>query len=150
METIVSNALFLTKPGSKVYAQAKNAHGRGKTYESVDGFDYFFTYMNMLGTDYFKKVKSNVEWKKVITFIVIAIIVAVLAKGLLKSFSIGSYSSPSGASASSSGGLTAQQAASPANVKFQSFGFRKMFRYAPSNSAAHTSWFKYGFVKGFW
>ena len=29
-------------------------------------------------------------------------------------------------------------------------GFRRMFRYAPSNSAAHTRWFKYGFVKGLW
>ena len=150
METIVSNALFLTKPGSEVYAVAKIEYQRGKTYGSSDGFDYFFTYMNMLGTDYFKKVKSNVEWRKIITFIVIAIIVAVLAKGLLKSFSKSSYSSPSGASASSSSGLTSQQAASSAGVKFQSMGMKNMFRYAPSNSVAHTKWFKYGFVKGFW
>ena len=150
METIVSNALFLTKPGSEVYAVAKIEYQRGKTYGSSDGFDYFFTYMNMLGTDYFKKVKSNVEWKKIITFIVIAIIVAILAKGLLKSFSKGSYSSPSGASASSSSGLTSQQAASSAGVKFQSMGMKNMFRYAPSNSVMHTKWFKYGFVKGFW
>ena len=149
METIVSNALFLTKPGSEVYAVAKIEYQRGKTYGSSDGFDYFFTYMNMLGTDYFKKVKSNVEWKKIITFIVIAIIVAILAKGLLKSFSKGSYSSPSGASASSSSGLTSQQAASSAGVKFQSMGMKNMFRYAPSNSVMHTKWFKYGFVKGF-
>ena len=31
METIVSNALFLTKPESKVYAEAKNAHEKGIT-----------------------------------------------------------------------------------------------------------------------
>ncbi len=150
METIVSNALFLTKPESKVYAEAKNAHEKGKTYGPSGGFNYFFTYMNLLGTDYYKKVKSNVEWKKVITFIVIAIIVAVLAKGLLKSFSKGSYSSPSGASASSSSGLTTQQAASSAGVKSQPLFMRNMFKYAPSNSVLHKGWFKYGFTKGFW
>ena len=106
--------------------------------------------MNLLGTDYYKKVKSNVEWKKIITFIVIAIIVAVLAKGLLKSFSKGSYSSPSGASASSSSGLTTQQAASSAGVKSQPLFMRNMFKYAPSNSVLHKGWFKYGFTKGFW
>ena len=151
METIVSNALYLTKPGSKVYARAKQAHQMGKTYKSSDGFDYFFTYMNLLGTDYFKKVKSDVEWKKVITFIVIAIIVAVLAKGLLKSFSKSSYSSPQGASASSSSsGLTSQQVASSAGVKSQPMFMKNMFRYAPSNSVLHKGWFKYGFTKGFW
>ena len=150
METIVSNALFLTKPESEVYAVAKNEYQKGKIYESVDGFDYFFTYMNLLGTDYYKKVKSNVEWKKIVTFIVIAIIVAVLAKGLLKSFSKGSYSSPSGASASSSSGLTTQQAASSAGVKSQPLFMRNMFKYAPSNSVLHKGWFKYGFTKGFW
>ena len=83
-------------------------------------------------------------------FIVIAIILAVLAKGLLKSFSKGSYSSPSGASASSSSGLTSQQAGSLANVKSQPLFMRNMFRYAPSNSVLHKKWFKYGFTKGFW
>ena len=151
METIVSNALFLTKPGSKVYAEAKEANQRTTKYKSSDGFNYFFTYMNLLGTDYFKKVKSNVEWKKIITFIVIAIIVAILAKGLLKTFSKTSFSSSgSSASASSSGGLSSQQMSSFANVRSQPLGFRNMFRYAPSNSVAHTKWFKYGFVKGFW
>jgi len=106
--------------------------------------------MNLLGTDYFKKIKSDVEWKKIIRFIVIAIIVAILAKGLMKSFSKSSYSSSSSASGTSStGGLTSQQAASSANVKFQSMGMKNMFRYAPSNSVMHTKWFKYGFVKGF-
>ena len=93
--------------------------------------------------------KSETNWGKVIKFIVIAAIVGMLAKGAIKTFSKSSFSS-SGASASSSGGLTAQQAASRANVGAQSMGFKNMFRYAPSYSVAHTKWFKYGFVKGFW
>ena len=150
IETIMINALYLTQEDSRVYATTKNSLLGGKNYESADGFDFFFTYINGLGTDFFIKQKKDDSWKKVITFIVIAIIVAILAKGLLKSFSKGSYSSPSGASASSSSGLTSQQAASSANVKFQSMGMKNMFRYAPSNSVMHTKWFKYGFVKGFW
>ena len=56
-------------------------------YEEGDGFEFFFTLMNALGTDYFKKVKHVMMLigKRVIKFIVIAIIVAYLAKGLLKS-----------------------------------------------------------------
>lgn len=159
MEHIVFNSLILTKPGGLVYTLKKeNLYGvedLDKLYKEGDGYDFFFTLMNALGTDYFKKIKdkSDINWKKIITFIVIAVIIAVVAKGLLKSFSKGSYSSPSGASASgtsSTGGLTAQQAASSAGVKFQPLGFRNMFRFAPSNSVAHTKWFKYGFVKGFW
>ena len=150
IETIMINALYLTQEDSRVYATTKNSLLGGKNYESADGFDFFFTYINGLGTDFFIKEKKDDSWKKVIKFIVIAVIVAILAKGLLKTFSKGSYSSPSGASASSSGGLTSQQAASSAGVKFQSMGMKNMFRYAPSNSVAHTKWFKYGFVKGFW
>jgi len=118
--------------------------------------------MNALGTEYFTKPKykvhteknwkkSETNWKKVIKFIVVAAVVGMLAKGLFKSFSKNIFSSSkSGASgASSSGGLTSQQAASSANVKFQSMGMKNMFRYAPPNSVFHTGWFKYGFVKGY-
>ena len=164
MEHIVFNSFILTKPRGLVYTLKKeNIWGVSeldKLYKKGDGFDFFFTLMNALGTEYFTKPKykvhteknwekSETNWKKVIKFIVIAAIVAVLAKGLLKSFSKGSFSS-SGSSASSSSGLTSQQAASSANVKFQSMGFKNMFRYAPSNSVMHRGWFKYGFVKGFW
>ena len=51
METIVSNALYLTVPNSKVYAFAKNESMKGTTYSSYQGFNYFITYMNYLGTD---------------------------------------------------------------------------------------------------
>ena len=150
IETIMINALYLTQEDSRVHATTKNSLLGGVDYESADGFDFFFTYMNGLGTDFFIKQKKDDSWKKVVKFIIIAIIVAILAKGLLKSFSKSSFSSSSGASASSSsGGLTSQQAASSAGVKFQSMGMKNMFRYAPSNSVLHTKWFKYGFVKGF-
>ena len=164
MEHIVFNSFILTKPRGLVYTLKKeNIWGQSeldKLYKKGDGFDFFFTLMNALGTEYFGKPKykvhteknwkkSETNWGKVIKFIVIAAIVGMLAKGAIKTFSKSSFSS-SGSSASSSSGLTSQQAASSARVASQPLGFRRMFRYAPSNSAAHTRWFKYGFVKGFW
>ena len=163
MEHIVFNSFILTKPDGLVYTLKKeNLYGVeeiDKLYKEGDGYDFFFTLMNALGTDYFKKVKdkkvkhkSDVDWKKVIKFIVIAVIVAVLAKGLLKFFSKSSFSSSSASSTSgtsSTSGLTYNQSISPANVGAQSMGFKNMFRYAPPNSVFHTGWFKYGFVKGF-
>ena len=91
MEHIVFNSLILTKPDGLVYTLKKEnlyeSEDFDKLYTEGDGYDFFFALMNALGTDYFKKVKhkSDVDWKKVIKFIVIAIIVAYVAKGLLKS-----------------------------------------------------------------
>ena len=108
IETIMINSLYLTQEDSEVYATAKNNLIGGITYESSDGFDFFFTFMNGLGNDYFKEIKnkSGINWKKVITFIVIAIIIALIAKKVLKKGSSGgaSQSSTSTNSAASSAG----------------------------------------------
>lgn len=108
IETIMINSLYLTQEDSEVYATAKNNLIGGITYESSDGFDFFFTLMNGLGNDYFKEIKnkSGINWKKVITFIVIAIIIALIAKKVLKKGSSGgaSQSSTSTNSAASSAG----------------------------------------------
>ncbi|MDA7704075.1 hypothetical protein N8794_00430 [Candidatus Pelagibacter sp.] len=153
METIVSNSLYLTRPGSKVYAETKNYLEKGQMYSSSDGFNFFVTYMDKLGSDYFLKVKDEVDWEKVIKFIIIAIIMAIVAKKLMKSFSKNSYSSSSSststAGSSSTSGLTANQTNSLANVGAQPKFMQNMFRYAPSNSVLHKKWFKYSFVKGF-
>ena len=90
LEHIVFNSLILTKSDKRVMTLKRDLWGTNgdKFYEEGDGFDFFFLMMNALGTDYFNniKTKSDVEWKKVVTFIVIAVIVAFIAKGLMKSF----------------------------------------------------------------
>ena len=148
METIVSNALYLTKPGSKVYAEAKKEYERGKTYEYGHGFNYFFSYMNLLGTDYFKKVKNDIAWEKVLTFIVITIIVAYLAKGLLKSTSGSSSASSGTASSGTTTSSSTSYSLSTTGVAAKgSFG-RNMFRYAPKTSVLRKPWFRYGLARG--
>ena len=147
METIVSNALYLTIPSSKVYAEAKNYSDKSVVYSSDEGFNYFITYMNKLGTDYFKKVKSDVNWNRIIKFIIIAIIVAYLSKSLMKS--VGGKSS-SGASSSSSAASTGSSGCSSALVGRCTSIFQKnMFRNAPASSVLRKPWFRYGFSKGF-
>ena len=104
MEHIVFNSLILTKPDGLVYTLKKeNINGIeefDQLYEEGDGYEFFFTLMNALGTNYFKKTGDDVDWKKVIKFIVIAIIVAYLAKSLLKSSSSGTTASSSSSSSS--------------------------------------------------
>ncbi|WP_440909140.1 hypothetical protein [Candidatus Pelagibacter sp.] len=148
IETIVSNALSLTKHNSKVYAFAKNESLKGTTYTPDQGFNYFITYMNYLGTDYYKKVKSDVNWNKVIKFIIIAIIIAYLSKSLMKSS--GGQSSSGSSSASSSTASTSSGGCSSALVaKCTSIFQQNIFRNAPATSVLKKPWFKYGFSKGF-
>lgn len=155
MEHIVFNSLILTKPDGLVYTLKKeNIYGVEKIdqlYEEGDGFDFFFTLMNALGTDYFKKTGDDVDWKKVVKFIVIAIIIALLAKRLLKSSSSSgtssSSSTTSSTTASSSTSSTYSYTFSAGNSTGTIFG-KGMFRYAPQNSVLHKPWFKYTFARG--
>ena len=167
IEHIVFNSLILTKPDGFVYTLKKeNLYGvenLDKLYEEGDGFEFFFTLMNALGTDYFKKIKSksDVDWERVIKFIVIAIIMAVVAKKLMKSFNKKTYSSNSTSSTSSAassssgsvatpyGGLSPMQRLSTASVAKQPLYMRNMFKFAPSSSVMHKRWFKLGFMGGF-
>jgi len=154
IEHIVFNSLILTKPdGLVVTLKKENLYGLeefDKLYEIGDGYEFFYTLMNALGTDYFKKIKdkSDINWKKVITFIVIAIIISYMAKGLLKSSggsstaSTGTTSSSSAASSGGSYSLSTSGAAAKG-----SFG-TNMFRFAPKTSVLQKPWFKYTFARG--
>ncbi len=155
MEHIVFNSLVLTEPDGLVMTLKKeNLYGATefeRMYEEGDGFEFFFRLMNALGTDYFKKVKnSDVNWKKIVKFIVIAIIVAYLAKGLLKSASKGgsaSSSSASSASTTTSGGQYSYSLSYSGSAAKGAFG-KGMFRFAPKTSVLQKPWFKYTFARG--
>lgn len=154
MEHIVFNSLILTNPDGLVYTIKKEGllgnNELDKLYESGDGYEFFFTLMNALGTNYFKKTKDDVDWKKVVKFIVIAIIVAYLAKGLLKSVSKGSSASStssSSASTASSGGQYSYSLSYSGSAAKGAFG-KGMFRFAPKTSVLQKPWFKYTFARG--
>ncbi len=151
MEHIVFNSLVLTKPdGIVITLERENIYGSelvDKIYEEDDAYEFFFTLMNALGTDYFKKTGNDVDWKKVVKFIVIAIIVAYLAKGLLKSSgNAGSTTSKSSSTASSSS--TSSYSLSYSGSAAQGAFGKGMFRFAPKTSVLQKPWFKYTFARG--
>ena len=96
--------------------------------------------------------KGDVDWKKVVKFIVIAIIVAYLAKSLLKSSGSSgtSASSPSSSSSAASSTSTSSYSYSlsySGSAARGAFG-KGMFRYAPKTSVLQKPWFKYTFARG--
>lgn len=154
MEHIVFNSLILTKPDGLVYTLKKeNIYGMeefDQLYEEGDGYEFFFTLMNALGTDYFKKTGDDVDWKKIIKFIVIAIIVAYLAKSLLKSSGSSGTTASSSSSSSSAASSTSTSSYSlsySGSAAQGAFG-KGMFRYAPKTSVLQKPWFKYTFARG--
>ena len=154
MEHIVFNSLILTKPDGLVYTLKKeNIYGMeefDQLYEEGDGYEFFFTLMNALGTDYFKKTGDDVGWKKIIKFIVIAIIVAYLAKSLLKSSGSSGTTASSSSSSSSAASSTSTSSYSlsySGSAAQGAFG-KGMFRYAPKTSVLQKPWFKYTFARG--
>ena len=106
--------------------------------------------MNAFGTNYFKKTGDDVDWKKVIKFIVIAIIVAYLAKSLLKSSGSSGTTASSSSSSSSAASSTSTSSYSlsySGSAAQGAFG-KGMFRYAPKTSVLQKPWFKYTFARG--
>ena len=151
MEHIVFNSLVLTKPdGIVITLKRENIYGSelvDKIYEEDDAYEFFFTLMNALGTDYFKKTGNDVDWKKVIKFIVIAIIVAYLAKGLLKSSGSAGSTSSSSSSAASSSSTKSYSLSYSGSAAQGAFG-KGMFRFAPKTSVLQKPWFKYTLARG--
>ena len=157
MEHIVFNSLTLTKSDGLVRTLKKeNLSGEyyDKSYSNEDGYDFFFTLMNALGTDYFKKVKdrSDINWKKVITFIIIAILIAYMAKSLLKKGSSGgSQSSASSGSTSTAGATNPVNSATgyynQIPVKYATN--YKITYYKPYIDVTQKTWFKYAMKSRF-
>ena len=152
IETIMINSLYLTQEDSEVYASAKDSLIGGITYENSDGFDFFFTLMNGLGNDYFKEKEKEINWKKVITFIIIALIIAYFAKSLLKKGSSGSSQGSASSGTTSTAGAT-----NPVNsatgyynqipVKYATN--YKITYYKPYIDVTQKTWFKYAMKSRF-
>ena len=100
IETIMLNSLNLTEDNLVILLDKENLFE--KTFDVDDGFEYFFITMNGFGTDFYNKRKLDIDYKKIITFIVIAVIVALVAKKLLTKSSFNFTSSSSSASSGSS------------------------------------------------
>ena len=109
--------------------------------------------MNKLGTKYFVKIKSYDEEqiRKVITFIVIALILAYVAKRTI--FKKGSSSASRSVSTNTSGSTTASSSSlgySPVNsiTSVCAKGIGVLCR-GPGQGIQQTKWFRYAYSRGF-
>ena len=108
IETIMLNSINLDQNNTIILLDKENLFD--KSFDLDEGFEFFFTTMNGLGTDFYNKRKLDIDYKKIITFIVIAVIVALVAKKLIAkntfNFSSNTSSASSGASSSASSGAS--------------------------------------------
>ena len=167
IEHIVFNSMILTKPDGYVTVFKKEGiYGKDfeieKTFEKIDGYKFFFSMMNALGTNFFEKpdykvkkynfkphkefsTKNKTNWGKVLKFILTAVIVAYAAKGLIKAVKgAGSTASTTSTSTSSTGSYSL----SSSGVAAKGSLGRNLFRYAPKTSVLRKPWFKYTLMRG--
>lgn len=172
IEHIVFNSLILTKSDGIVITLKKNIIG--DLFEDQDiyendfiegeGYDFFLSLMGALGTNYFVKPdykvkkynfkpskdfseKNKTEWGKVIKFILIAIVVAYAAKGLIKAVK-GVKTTGSAASSNATSASSGSYSLSTSGVAAKGSLGKNLFRYAPKSSVLNKPWFKYTLLRG--
>ena len=137
IETIMLNSLNLQDGNLVILLDKENLFE--KTFDPNDGFEYFFTTMNGFGKDFYNKRKLDIDYKKIITFIVIAVIVALVAKKLLAKNSFNFTSNSSSASSASSG----SSGSSAASKNY-------LYKNLPKSHILQKPWFRYGLrLRGF-
>lgn len=104
METIMLNSINLDENSTIILLDKENLFD--KSFDLDEGFDFFFTTMNGLGTDFYNKRKLDVDYKRIITFIVIAVIVALVAKKLIAKNAFSLSSNTSSVSSGSTSGAS--------------------------------------------
>ena len=98
-----------------------------------DGFIFFLMTMDGLGSDFYKKkdLDLDIDYKKVLMFIAIVVIISLVAKGVL--------SKSGGNTGSYSGGTTSATAKTSSTYTYG---------YAPTSSIIQRPWFKYVYRLG--
>ena len=99
-----------------------------------DGFTFFLMTMNGLGTDFYKKKDSDINYKKILIFIAVVVIIALVAKGALGK-SAGKTNVTSGSSTTSS--ATAKCATG-----------RGVLCRGAGQGIQKTQWFRYAYSRG--
>lgn len=135
IETIMLNSLTLSEENAVLLLSDKDDLFEA-AYDREDGFDYFLITMNGLGTDFYKKRKIDVDYKRIIKFLVIAIIISLVAKKILSK--TGSYSASSETSVTSSSSSSS------------SYSSTYKYMSSPTSSITQRPWFKYGYSLGWW
>ena len=141
LENIIFNSLYLSKKDSVVLSYKTMGFELPKRYINKDGFYFFNDLMNKIGTDYFIKFKQYDEEqiKKVLTFIVIALVLSYIAKNALSGKL--SKSSPST-------GTSATSTSSSSMSSICASGSGALCRGA-GQGIQSTRWFKYAYSRGF-
>ena len=163
IEHIVLNSLILINDKGFVATLKKNEEWDefDKVYSHGEGFLFFYTMMNGLGNGYFKEAlylesdgiltTEEINVKRVMTFIAIAIVISFIARGVLKkSLKKGGSSSATSSASSTSGTATtsASSSLSTSGVAAKGAYGTKLFRFAPKSSVLQKPWFKYSIARG--
>lgn len=161
IESIMLNALLLTKDTSFVHTFKKDNRTIDfeKVYEGADesdGFSFFFTMMNNIGTKYFidyKKKKTKEDVKQIIKFIIIAIVMAYVAKKVFAKSGSSSGSSVNSTTVKQQTGKSSFSATSNTSYgyvypggPFDTNFMPNLFRSAPPNSILKKNFFKMGML----
>lgn len=136
IETLMLNSMHLKNDIGDGFVVTLD---KNDLYESTfagddDGFIFFLMTMDGLGSDFYKKKDLDIDYKKVLMFIAIVVIISLVAKGVLSKSggNTGSYSS----------GTTS------ATAKTSSSSLRYTYSYAPTSSIVQRPWFKYVYRLG--
>jgi len=161
IESIMFNSLLLTKDTSVVHTFKMNNRtiDFDKVYEGeneADGFSFFFTMMNNMGTKYFidyKKKKDKENIKQIIKFIIIAIVMAYVAKKVFAKSGSSSGSSANSTTVKQQTGKSSFSATSNTSYgyvypggPFDTNFMPNLFRSAPTNSILKKNFFKMGML----
>ena len=134
IEGIMINVINL-KDGGDVFLLDKKDNVEELFQGQKDGFNFFLTMMNGLGTDFYKKrkFKDDLDYEKIMLFIATSIIISLVAKKVLAK-SIGSKSSSTGS----------------ANINPSSSGTKYSFSSQTSANIVQKPWFRYAYRYGFY
>ncbi len=116
------------------------------------GFDYFYKTMDKVGEEYYSKYKLNDEQiNKILMFIVISIVTAMIVEKLISVKAKGGSGSSQqvGYKSSSPGYASGTSTTTQAPFfKFHNTPNSYLFKYAPPNSVLRKPWFRYTVLRG--
>lgn len=124
---------------------------RSNMFIKKGGYDYFYNAMDKIGEEYYTKFKlSDEQVNKILMFIAISIITAMIMEKLIsvKSKGSGGGTTQVGYKTSSSGTSVASSQAPAPFFKFHNTPKSYLFKYAPPNSVLRKPWFRYTVLRG--
>ena len=136
IENLMLNTMHLAEDFESNLVMLKDKEGKIEDFfmGEDDGFTFFLMTMNGLGSDFYKKKDSDINYKKILIFIAVVVIIALVAKGALGK-SAGKTNVTSGSSTTSS---ATAKCATGSGVLCRGAG----------QGIQKTQWFRYAYSRG--